>query len=119
MKKKSLVNAIKLPSSKKIFGHDNGNYEEGTLIALLEEGLKKNLKSTDKIMIIEEYLPEGVCENPGIGNLKDRPSTITYGELNQLYENRFNKKYSPEEENERKVFDQEALMKSSQRKAFR
>lgn len=105
MSKKNLVGAIKLPSSNNVFGHDDGTYETNTLVALLREGLKRKLKPTDKVIIIEEYLPAGVCDNPGFGNLKDRKSTITYEELVNLYEKQFHQKYSSEAEKERKSLD--------------
>lgn len=108
-------NPIRLPSSKEIFGHDDGTCETNTLVSLLEEGLKKKLKSKDKIIITEEYLPEGVCDNPGLGSLRNRKSVITYGKLNKLYEEFSGKKYSPEKEKERKEFDKEMTMRNFQR----
>jgi hypothetical protein len=94
---------IKLPSSKKVFGHDDGTCEEKTLVSLLEEGSKRKLKLRDKIFITEEYLPDDFLgDSPTLANLKNRPSTITYSELNRLYENRYGKKYSPEAEKERR-----------------
>jgi hypothetical protein len=106
---------IKLPSSKKVFGHDDGTCEEKTLISLLEEGSKRKLKLRDKIFITEEYLPDDFLgDSPTLANLKNRPSTITYGELNRLYENRYGKKYSFKEEEERKAFEKEVLWKRAQ-----
>jgi hypothetical protein len=97
---------IKLPSSKKVFGHDDGTCEKATLIALLGEGFKRKLNPTDKIFITEEYLPDDFLgDSPTLANLKNRQSTITYGELNKLYENRYGKKYSPEAEKERRELD--------------
>lgn len=103
---------IKLPSSKKVFGHDDGTCDVKTLVSLLGEGLKRKLKSMDKISIIEEYLPAGVCDNPTTANLKDRKSTITYGRLNELYVEFFDKKYSSEAEQEREEFNKEMTIKS-------
>lgn len=119
MTKKSLINAIRLPSSKKIFGHDDGTCDTSTLVALLEEGLKKKLISKDKIIITEEYLPENVCDNPGIGSLRDRKAIITYGKLKELYKNFFGKKYSPEVEQEREGFNQEMAIKNYSRQVPR
>jgi len=88
--------AIKLSSSERIFGHDDGTCDTNTLVSLLEEGLKMELKSEDKIIITEEYLPEGVCDNPGVGSLRNRKSIITYGRINEVYESFFGKRYSSE-----------------------
>jgi hypothetical protein len=107
--------AIKLPSSKKVFGHDDGTCDEKTLASLLEEGLKRKLKPKDKIFITEEYLPDDFLgDSPTSANLKHKQSIITYGELNKLYENFFERKYSPEEEKERRNFEAETLLRRTQ-----
>lgn len=108
--------AIRLPSSKEVFGHDNGNCEKNTLVSLLEEGLKRKLKSKDKIIITNESLRDNFnYENiPTENDLILKKEIITYGELNRIYERVFDRKYSPEEEKERSDFEIAVLERRGQ-----
>lgn len=113
--------AIKLPSSKEVFCHGNGDFEKNTLIALLEEGWRRKLKSNDKIITTEDYLPHsfykegGKC--PTENDLKFKKEIISYGELKKIYERMFDQKYSPYAEQERSNFENAVIERRAQGRA--
>ena len=120
MVRKNLTNAIKLPSSRKVFCHGDGTFEKNTLIALLEEGWKRKLKSKDKIITTEDYLPDSFYEKGGScpteNDLRFKKEIVTYGELNKIYERMFDEKYSPEAEEERNNFEMDVIERQGQRR---
>lgn len=114
--RKNLVNAIKLPSSNRIFGHDDDSFEESVLVSLLYEAYKRKLTNKTKIIITDEYLPndvpEEVCDS---SYLKLKKSTITFAGLKDIYKRYWKSDYSPEVEEERKKMNFQDLEKQKER----
>ncbi|MEK6823458.1 MAG: hypothetical protein AABY06_00325 [Nanoarchaeota archaeon] len=97
---KNLVNAVKLPSSNKIFGHDDDSFEESVLFSLLEESCKRKLSNKTKIIITNEYLPDIAFSDDANLRLyfKTKKSTTTFAKLKELYKEYWKRDYSPEKD---------------------
>ncbi len=94
--RKNLVNAIRLPSSNKIFGHDDDSFDERVLCSLLEEAHKRKLPNKTKIIITEEYFPDNlpVPEDADLRlYLKTKKSATTFVELKELYKKYYHGDY--------------------------
>lgn len=101
---KNIANAVKLPSSNKIFGRDDDSFEELVLFSLLEESYKRKLSNKTKIIITDEYMPDDVPENVCDSSyLKLKKSSISIYELKELYKKYWKMDYSPEVEDEKKI----------------
>lgn len=97
--RKNLVNAIKLPSSNKIFGRDDDSFEKSVLVSLLYEAYKRKLTNKAKVIITNEYLPNDVSEEVCDSSyLKLKKSTITFAGLKELYKRYYKSDYSSEED---------------------
>jgi hypothetical protein len=110
--------AIRLRSSNKVYGHDDGSFVEHTLVSLLEEGWKKKLKDNDRVIVTDEYLRDNFNSDdiPTENDLRLKKEIITYGELKRVYERTFDREYSPEEEKERSDFQLACLEKEGERR---
>ena len=97
---KNLVNAVKLPSSSKVFGHDDDSFEESVLFSLLEESCKRKLSNKTKIIITNEYLPDIAFSDDANLRLyfKTKKSTTTFAKLKELYKEYWKRDYSPEKD---------------------
>ena len=113
---KNLVNAVKLPSSSKVFGHDDDSFEESVLVSLLEESCKRKLSNKTKIIITNEYMPndvpEDICDS---SYFKSKKEIISLIELKSLYKKIFHIDYSPEFEKERTRLEFADLEKQRER----
>jgi len=116
--KKNLANAVRLPSSNKIFGHDDDSFEENVLFSLLEESCKRKLSNKTKIIVTGEHIPDDI-EIPETADLRNyiklEKSTITFAELKELYKKYWKMDYSSEFEEERKINNLEGLRKQGEK----
>ncbi len=68
--------AISLDSSEEVLIHDDCSFDPNTLVSLLDDAFKSNLKDETKIKVIYRYLPgrenlpPEALEEDGEGNLK-------------------------------------------------
>ena len=98
--------AIKLPNSDKVFGHDNGDYEEHVFLSLLEEATKKGLENSVLIKATDDWFD--IPDDYDSSNLeiykKFKTNSITVEELRSMYKQRYGMDYSIEEERGRHRF---------------
>ncbi|MDP2672461.1 MAG: hypothetical protein Q8O84_01470 [Nanoarchaeota archaeon] len=116
--KKNLANAVKLPSSIKVFGHDDDSFEESVLFSLLEESCKRKLSNKTKIIITDEYIPDNISipETADLRNyIKLKKSTITFAGLKEIYKRYWKVDYSSEVEDRSKSSHLEDLKKEGEK----
>jgi len=115
--KKNLANAVKLPSSNRIFGRDNGDFEKNILVSLLNEAYKRKLLNKTKIIVSNVYMTKNAPNN--LWDYSDyfelKKSQMNLAKLKKLYRNTFGVNYSPEFEEERKRNEFAALEKEGEK----
>lgn len=126
-KKSKLETAVRLPSSDKLFLHDDDSFEEKVLVSLLEEAHGKKLPMKTKIIFTErkldyDQLPIGYDTMPEYYNSLENylvyfESEISLEELHELYEKVFKSKFTPEEAEERRSFEMAVMEKRAQGRA--
>jgi hypothetical protein len=110
--------AIELPSSGKVYGHEDGSYVEHTLISLLDEASSMGLKDNDRIVTRSEFLPDDFPEDvdPTLADLKLKKEIMSYRDLKSVYKRSFGIEYSYETEEERSNFRMAAMEREGQRR---
>jgi hypothetical protein len=111
--------AIVLPSSGKVYGHDDDSYVEHTLVALLDEASSIRLTDKDNIVTMCEYLPDDFPDDvdPTISDLKLKKEIIKYKDLKDTYKMSFGREYSPQSDEERRDFKLAVMEREGQRRA--
>lgn len=110
--------AIRLPSSEKVYGHDDGSFVEHTLVALLDEASSMGLKDNDRIITMCEYLPDDFPDDvdPTLADLKLKKEIMSYRDLKAVYKMGFGVEYSSQTDEERRDFRMAAMEREGQRR---